>query len=59
MLSLDRLRFVAVCLVIDPSAHDRIAQLIVEQIMEPVVRLVAELDASVRSDGGFGSTGRK
>jgi dUTP pyrophosphatase len=40
------------------KAHDRIAQLIVEQIVEPVVRLVAELDASVRSDGGFGSTGR-
>lgn len=40
------------------KAHDRIAQLIVEQILEPVVRHVAELYASVRSDSGFGSTGR-
>jgi dUTP pyrophosphatase len=38
--------------------HDRIAQLIVEQIVEPVVQQVEELGFSFRSDGGFGSTGR-
>ncbi|KAI1334761.1 deoxyuridine 5'-triphosphate nucleotidohydrolase [Xylariaceae sp. FL0016] len=36
---------------------DRVAQLVIERIYTPEVREVAELDASVRGAGGFGSTG--
>ncbi|KAI1436741.1 deoxyuridine 5'-triphosphate nucleotidohydrolase [Xylaria sp. CBS 124048] len=36
---------------------DRIAQLVIERIYTPEVVEVAELDASVRGAGGFGSTG--
>lgn len=36
---------------------DRIAQLIIERIMTPNVVEVDDLDATVRGDGGFGSTG--
>ncbi len=36
---------------------DRVAQLIVERIATPEVAEVADLDATVRGDGGFGSTG--
>jgi dUTP pyrophosphatase len=37
---------------------DRIAQLVVSPIAEPDIVEVAELAASVRGQGGFGSTGR-
>lgn len=36
---------------------DRIAQLILERIYTPEVKVVAVLDATVRGAGGFGSTG--
>ncbi|KAI1176647.1 deoxyuridine 5'-triphosphate nucleotidohydrolase [Nemania sp. FL0916] len=36
---------------------DRIAQLVIERIYTPAVVEVAELEASVRGAGGFGSTG--
>ncbi|KAJ3685406.1 hypothetical protein LUZ61_014570 [Rhynchospora tenuis] len=36
---------------------DRIAQMIIEQIMTPDVVEVEDLDATVRGEGGFGSTG--
>ena len=36
---------------------DRIAQLILERIMTPQVVEVDDLDATVRGNGGFGSTG--
>jgi hypothetical protein len=36
---------------------DRIAQLVIERIYTPEVLEVAELEASVRGAGGFGSTG--
>jgi len=36
---------------------DRIAQLILEQIITPVIEEVDELDDTVRGEGGFGSTG--
>ncbi|GMY28442.1 deoxyuridine 5'-triphosphate nucleotidohydrolase-like [Fagus crenata] len=36
---------------------DRIAQLIIEKIMTPNVMEVEDLDATVRGEGGFGSTG--
>ena len=36
---------------------DRIAQLVLERIFTPDVVEVAELDATVRGAGGFGSTG--
>ncbi len=39
------------------AAGDRVAQLVVERIYTPDVVEVAELDASVRGAGGFGSTG--
>jgi dUTPase len=38
---------------------DRIAQLIVEKIEMLPVKLVEELEATVRGEGGFGSTGIK
>jgi dUTP pyrophosphatase len=37
---------------------DRIAQLVVAQVPDIEVLEVTELDETVRSDGGFGSTGR-
>ncbi|KAI0483236.1 Deoxyuridine 5'-triphosphate nucleotidohydrolase [Xylariaceae sp. FL0804] len=39
------------------SQGDRVAQLVLERIYTPAVVCVAELDASVRGAGGFGSTG--
>jgi dUTP pyrophosphatase len=36
---------------------DRIAQLILERIVTPVVEEVEDLDATARGEGGFGSTG--
>ncbi|AGE54375.1 dUTP pyrophosphatase [Paramecium bursaria Chlorella virus NY2B] len=36
---------------------DRIAQLILEQIMTPDVAIVLELEDTMRGEGGFGSTG--
>lgn len=36
---------------------DRIAQLIIEKIVTPEVVEVEDLDATVRGEGGFGSTG--
>jgi dUTP pyrophosphatase len=36
---------------------DRIAQLILEQIVMSPVQVVTELDDTVRGTGGFGSTG--
>ena len=40
-------------------AHTRVAQLVLERIATPPVRVVAELDATERGAGGFGSTGTK
>jgi dUTP pyrophosphatase len=37
--------------------HDRVAQLVLERIYTPEVMEVAELEQSVRGEGGFGSTG--
>jgi hypothetical protein len=42
-------------LIVQPG--DRIAQLILEQIVMAPVEEVDELDVTVRGDGGFGSTG--
>jgi dUTP pyrophosphatase len=39
------------------KAGDRIAQLIIERIVTPMVVEVDELDETVRGEGGFGSTG--
>jgi dUTP pyrophosphatase len=39
------------------ASGDRIAQLVVVAVAAPAVIEVAELAASVRGDGGFGSTG--
>jgi dUTP pyrophosphatase len=36
---------------------DRIAQLVLEKISTPPVRVVASLDETARGEGGFGSTG--
>lgn len=36
---------------------DRVAQLILESIVNPEVEEVSELDTTVRGEGGFGSTG--
>lgn len=36
---------------------DRVAQLIIERIMLPVVEEVEDLDETSRGAGGFGSTG--
>ncbi len=38
-------------------AGDRIAQLVLERVETPGVRLVQELDSTERGEGGFGSTG--
>ncbi|GFP92673.1 deoxyuridine 5'-triphosphate nucleotidohydrolase [Phtheirospermum japonicum] len=39
------------------KSGDRIAQLIIEKIVTPVVTEVDDLDSTVRGSGGFGSTG--
>ncbi|KAG6406417.1 hypothetical protein SASPL_134017 [Salvia splendens] len=39
------------------KAGDRIAQLIIEQIVTPEVAEVDDLDSTARGSGGFGSTG--
>jgi dUTP pyrophosphatase len=36
---------------------DRIAQLVVQQVIQPEIRLVSQLEESSRGTGGFGSTG--
>lgn len=36
---------------------DRIAQLVLEQIVTPEVEVVEDLDDTARGAGGFGSTG--
>jgi dUTP pyrophosphatase len=36
---------------------DRIAQMVVERVAAPEVDEVDDLDATVRGEGGFGSTG--
>ncbi len=41
---------------VDPG--DRIAQLVVVAVESPELEEVAELDATARGEGGFGSTGR-
>lgn len=38
---------------------DRIAQLIIEQIITPIPEWSTELDTTIRNDQGFGSTGIK
>ena len=38
---------------------DRIAQLVLERILTPVVQEVEELDDTDRGAGGFGSTGKQ
>ena len=37
---------------------ERIAQLVIQQVVEATLREVAELPSSARGEGGFGSTGR-
>lgn len=37
---------------------DRIAQLVITPVLQPVYEVAAELDGTVRNSGGFGSTGR-
>jgi len=37
---------------------DRIAQLVIQQVVEATTVQVSELDATKRGEGGFGSTGR-
>jgi|ERR1044071_7488053 dUTP pyrophosphatase len=37
---------------------DRIAQLVIQQVVEATLVQVQELDETARGDGGFGSTGR-
>ena len=43
---------------LDVSSGDRIAQLILEKIATPDVKVVETLEETVRGAGGFGSTGR-
>jgi dUTP pyrophosphatase len=38
---------------------DKIAQLIIQKIESPVIKIVKELSDSERGDNGFGSTGKK
>jgi len=38
-------------------AGTRIAQLVIQEVLQPVFTVVDELPKSVRSTGGFGSTG--
>lgn len=40
------------------EAGDKISQLVILPILTPVPKLVDELEATDRGDGGFGSTGR-
>jgi len=40
------------------AAGERIAQILVQPVIFPDVCEVSELDATIRGDGGFGSTGR-
>lgn len=40
------------------TAGDKVCQLVLVPIITPELELVAELDETDRSDGGFGSTGR-
>lgn len=37
---------------------DRIAQLVIQKVVEAITVRVSELDATSRGEGGFGSTGR-
>jgi dUTP pyrophosphatase len=37
---------------------DRIAQLVLQKVVEATIVMVDELDATTRGDGGFGSTGQ-
>jgi dUTP pyrophosphatase len=39
------------------QAGDRIAQMVLERIVTPEVKVMEELEESVRGAGGFGSTG--
>lgn len=39
------------------QAGDRVAQLVLERIVNPEVAVVKELETTVRGVGGFGSTG--
>jgi dUTP pyrophosphatase len=36
---------------------ERIAQMVIQRVAQAQVRVVAELDETLRNDGGFGSTG--
>lgn len=36
---------------------DRIAQLVIQEVLTPTVEIVNDLDDTARGDGGFGSTG--
>jgi dUTP pyrophosphatase len=40
------------------SAGDRIAQLVINKIEQPIIELVDELQQTQRGAGGFGSTGK-
>lgn len=51
LLNTDRERGFAI------EAGDRIAQLLITPIAEPVPVAVAELERTVRGEGGFGSSG--
>lgn len=42
---------------IEISVGDRIAQLVISEVPKVELRIVNALDETVRSDGGFGSTG--
>lgn len=43
---------------VDVKIGDRIAQLLIEPVFTPDVEVVESLDATERSAGGFGSTGK-
>lgn len=43
--------------VIDIDPYDRIAQLVVQPVKYPSVKIVESLEETERGDGGFGSTG--
>lgn len=42
----------------DIKKGDRIAQLVVNRIEQPIIEIVEELDETYRGSGGFGSTGK-
>jgi dUTP pyrophosphatase len=42
----------------DIKKGDRIAQLVVNKIEQPIIKVVDELDETERGTGGFGSTGK-